>query len=354
MTWTSPGLTRRRRGKGFEYIDHRGRRVTDDSVLERIRSLAIPPAWTDVWICPHENGHIQAVGTDDAGRRQYLYHQAWRERRDQEKFERMLEFARCLPRLREVVDRDVAQNDLDRRKVLACAVRLLDRGYFRIGGERYAEETGSVGVATLRKDQVKVDGEEVVFHYTAKGGKERLQQLVDPDVAEAFADMKRRRTGGLELLAWREDGEWRDVKSADVNAYLKEASGFECSAKDFRTWHATVLAAVMLARAPEEAGTKTSRRRAVPQAVKNVSEFLGNTPTVCRKSYIDPRVVDRFNDGITIAGALEGVSVEEIVAGDPELQKEIEDAVLDLIENDGASRSARGSRTAGGVGTEAA
>ena len=329
---SGPGIRRRRRGKGFEYLDDDGRRVTEPSVIERIRELAIPPAWEDVWICPYPMGHIQATGTDAAGRKQYRYHDIWRERRDAEKFEEMIDFARALPRLRERVAKDLRRNGMPREKVLACAMRLLDRGFFRIGSENYAEENDTYGIATMRKDHVEVSQDQVTFDYEAKGGQRRVQVIGDPEVAEVARAMKRRRGGGEELLAYKEGQRWADVKSADVNAYLKEATGGDFSAKDFRTWSGTVLAAVALAVAGMASTSKAARTRAKSRAVKEVARYLGNTPAVCRASYIDPRVFDRFDGGLTIGGALPEL-VEDTAAW-PDVQRAVEEAVLDLIARD--------------------
>ncbi|HEY6781365.1 MAG TPA: hypothetical protein VI111_10440, partial [Thermoleophilaceae bacterium] len=211
---SGPGIRRRRRGKGFEYLDSDGRRVTEPSVLTRIRELGIPPAWEDVWICPYPMGHIQATGSDVAGRKQYRYHDRWRERRDREKFEQMEQFARSLPRLREQVEGDLALDGMPRERALACAARLLDRGFFRIGSEDYAEENETYGVATLRKRHVSFEGaDRVVFDYEAKGGKRRLQALGDPALAEVVRILVRRRGGGEELLAFKRGRRWVDVKS---------------------------------------------------------------------------------------------------------------------------------------------
>ncbi len=326
---SGPGIRRRRRGKGFEYLDGDGRRVTEPSVLERIQELAIPPAWEDVWICPYPMGHIQATGIDAAGRKQYRYHDKWRERRDAEKFEEMIDFARALPRLRERVAKDLRKRGMPRDKVLAAAMRLLDLGFFRIGSENYAEENDTYGIATMRKRHVKVSGETVTFDYEAKGGHRRVQAIGDPELAKIAREMKKRSGGGEELLAYKEGGRWADVKSADINAYLKEAAGGDFSAKDFRTWSGTVLAAVALAVAGMAAGSKTSRKRAKTRAVKEVARYLGNTPAVCRASYIDPRVFDRFDGGLTIGGALPELG--EDTAPWPVVQRAVEEAVLDLI-----------------------
>jgi DNA topoisomerase I len=329
---SGPGIRRRRRGKGFEYLDDDGRRVTEPAVLERIRELAIPPAWDEVWICPYPMGHIQATGTDAAGRKQYRYHDRWRERRDAEKFEEMIDFARALPRLRARAEKDLAQEGMPREKVLACAMRLLDRGFFRIGSENYAEENDTYGIATMRKDHVEVSQDQVTFDYEAKGGQRRVQVIGDPEVAEVARAMKRRRGGGEELLAYKEGRRWVDVKSADINAYLKQATGGDFSAKDFRTWSGTVLTAVALAVAGMASTSKAARTRAKSRAVKEVARYLGNTPAVCRASYIDPRVFDRFDGGLTIGGALPEL-VEDTAAW-PDVQRAVEEAVLDLIAND--------------------
>jgi DNA topoisomerase IB len=326
------GISRRRRGKGFEYLDADGRRITEASVLERIRELAIPPAWEDVWICPYPMGHIQATGVDAAGRKQYRYHDRWRQRRDAEKFESMIRFAGALPQLRVRVAKDLRRKGMPRDKVLACAVRLLDRGFFRIGSEDYAEENDTYGIATMQKRHVTVDGDQVSFDYEAKGGQRRLQTIGDPEVAGLVRALRRRRGGGIELLAYKAGNRWVDVKSADINEYIKDAAGEEFSAKDFRTWSGTVLAAVALAVSGPAHGTKTSRKRAKVRAVKEVARYLGNTPAVARTSYIDPRVFDRFDGGLTIAGVLPEL-VEDTAAW-PDLQGAIEEGVLDLLAKD--------------------
>jgi DNA topoisomerase-1 len=329
---SGPGITRRARGKGFEYLDEEGRRVSEDEVLHRIRELAIPPAWKNVWICPYPNGHLQAVGTDSAGRKQYIYHQEWRRRRDQEKFDQMLDFARSLPELRRTCATYLARPGLDRERVLACAVRLLDRGFFRIGGEDYAEQNQTYGLATMQKRHVRVTGNLIAFDYAAKGGKRRIQSLVDSEVAEVVQALKRRRGGGDELLAYKEGRLWTDVKSDDINAFLKETTQGDFSAKDFRTWSATVLAAVAVAVSGTAAASVTARKRAVTRAVKEVAHYLGNTPAVCRASYIDPRVFDRYRSGWTIHPALDALGdVAEL--GDPATQGPIEAAVLDLLDD---------------------
>jgi DNA topoisomerase-1 len=302
---STPGILRRRRGRGFEYLNGDGERVDDPELIERIRALAIPPAWQDVWICPHPNGHIQATGIDAAGRKQYRYHDLWRERRDAEKFESMERFGRALPKLRRQVVEDLALEGMPREKAVACAVRLLDLGFFRIGSEDYAEENETYGVATMQRRHVTVSDDEVTFDYEAKGGQRRVQTIADPEVAEAVRALKRRRGGGDELLAYRNGRRWVDVKSPDINEYVKAIAGEEFSAKDFRTWSGTVLAAVALAVSDSVGRSVSSRKRAKARAVKEVAHYLGNTPTVARTSYIHPRVFDCFDGGSTIADALD-------------------------------------------------
>jgi len=325
-----PGLTRHRHRRGFRFHDEHGDPIDDEETLGRVRGLVIPPAWREVWICPAPDGHIQATGLDEAGRKQYRYHDAWRVRRDAAKFDDMLAFARLLPALREEVARELARGELDRDGVMAVAVRLLDRGFFRVGGEDYAGENGSFGLATIRREHVTQRGETVVFDYPGKSGKRRLQAVVDPEVAAAVRTLKRRRGGGEELLAYKETGpatRWRDVRSEDVNAWLKERTGQDVSAKEFRTWGATVLAAVGLAVSGRANATRSARKRAVTRAVKEVAGYLGNTPAVARSSYIDPRVIDRFADGQAIDVATVGED-----PGDPAGQVPVERAVLELIE----------------------
>ena len=329
---SEPGITRRRRGRGFEFLDPDGARVDDEATVARIRELALPPAWQDVWICLQPHGHLQATGVDAAGRKQYLYHADWRTRRDQEKFDEMLEFAKALPRLRRVVKRDLRGDALDLDRVLGCAVRLLDLGMFRIGSEDYAETNKSYGLATLRKEHVSIDGDRIWFDYPGKSNQRRKHWVVDPLVMPVVSALKRRRGGSPELLAYRRGRRWVDVTSADVNEYVKRATGGEFSAKDFRTWHGTVLAAVALA--GEVPRSKAARKRRENDAVKGVSFFLGNTPAVCRASYIDPRVFDRFHSVWTIA--LPGRSGEELLANEP-ARRRAERAVIDLISEPEAS-----------------
>ena len=324
-----PGWTRRRAGKGFVYLDELGRRLAAED-RERCKLLVIPPAWEQVWICPAPNGHLQAVGTDDAGRRQYIYHEQWRIKRDKSKHDRVLTVADRLPLARKRVIKDLKLDGMPRERALATAFRLLDLGFFRIGGEAYAETNNSYGLATVRKEHVTMQGGSVIFEYTAKSGQERLVALADDLVAEAVRTLLRRgRGGGPELLAYKENGRWHDVSSAEINDYIKDKVGGEVSAKDFRTWHGTVIAEVALAAQNEKARTQTARKRAVSSAMKNVSLYLGNTPAVARKSYVDPRVIDLFNDGVTISPALVDLDTNLF---DGVTHGRIETAVLNLLQ----------------------
>lgn len=328
---SSAGIVRRKRGKGFEYLYPEGRKVREPEVRQRISDLVIPPAWSDVWICLQANGHIQAMGTDAAGRRQYIYHQQWRSRRDQEKFDHMVEFALSRPGIRENTARHLRKRRLDKERVLAAAVRLLDRGFFRIGGEGYAEQNQTYGLATIERRHVTLEpGHVLAFDYVAKSGKRRLMSVVDPEVYKVVEGLKKRR-GGKRLLAYQDENQaWVPVRSIDINTYIKQVSGSDFTAKDFRTWAATVLAAIALSVSAEASRSPSSRKRAISRAIKEVSEYLGNTPAVCRSSYIDPRVFDRYNAGYTIAGALESLGDIDVF-GEPAFQGAIETAVLDLI-----------------------
>ena len=330
---SEPGIRRIRRGRGFTFKEEDGTPVEDAETLERINELAIPPAWKDVWICPAPNGHIQATGIDDAGRKQYRYHDAWRTKKDREKHEEMLDFARRLPAMRKKVDEDLKLRGLVRDRVLACSVRLLDRGFFRVGTEQYSNpENESFGLATLRKRHVSFERGHVLFDYKAKGSKRHQQELADPEVIKVLKPLAQRNGGGHELLAYREGRSgWRDVKSSEINEYLKEVMDGDFSAKDFRTWNATVIAAVGLAQGEEEAAkSRTARKRVANRTVKTVATYLNNTPAVCKASYIDPRVFDRFDSGATIRRALDR-EIKETEPGDFPNREAIEAAVLDLL-----------------------
>lgn len=324
-----PGIERIRRGRGFGYRRHNGTWVRDPAALKRIRALAIPPAWDDVWICADERGHLQAAGTDAAGRRQYRYHDDWRRRRDTQKFARIEAFAAGLPALRDQIEADLRLDGLPRARVLACAARLLDEASFRIGSESYASSNGSFGLATLRRSHVTLSGDEARFDYRAKSGRRRVHTVHDPQAISVLRLLVERSGGGRELLVYREGDAWRDVRSADINGYLKGCLGDGHSAKDFRTWQATVLAGVEVATQPSPPGRRAQEDR-IRAVIERVAEQLGNTPAVCRASYIDPRVFERFREGITIAPALDdlppGTDLNERTE-----REAIESAVLQLL-----------------------
>jgi DNA topoisomerase I len=322
---SSKGWTRRRAGKGFVYLDSDGTRVPDEAVA-RIKSLVIPPAWQDVWICPVDNGHIQATGIDAAGRKQYLYHPDWRAKRDAEKFDRVLEVATKLPRARAAVLEHITLDGMPLERAAATAVRLLDLGYFRIGSDVYTDENGSFGLTTLERRHVTRKRGRLVFCFIGKSGKEHCIEIDDPLSVEAVQRMRRRRDGGDRLLAYQQSRRWLPLDAALVNDYLRETTGAEITAKDFRTWHATVLAAEALADSKEPGTTKTARARAVRSAMVEVSEYLGNTPTIARASYVDPRVVDRYESGETVADA-----VRRRFSTPEERQAALERAVLRLL-----------------------
>jgi DNA topoisomerase IB len=324
-----PGIVRKRRGRGFTYQWEDGRTVTEPDVLARIHDLVLPPAWRDVWICPVANGHIQAVGTDAAGRRQYRYHDRWRVLRDRAKHDQVLLVARRLPRARAAVAKHLVLPGYPRERVLAAAFQLLDLGFFRIGSEQYADENGSYGLATIRREHVALNGGAVVFDYPAKNGKQRIQHLADEDLRAVVKGLLSRRDDQPELLAYKRGRRWTDVRSDDINAYLREVIGVDASAKDFRTWHATVLMAVALAVSREVADSPGKRRRAVARAYQEVAEYLGNTPAVARASYVDPRIVDLYDEGSTVLRALEQATRD---GGEgPFLHGAVERAVLRLL-----------------------
>jgi DNA topoisomerase IB len=328
-----PGWTRRRAGKGFVYLDGSGNRLADDQV-QRCKLLVIPPAWEQVWICPVPNGHLQAVGTDDAGRRQYLYHEQWRLKRDRLKHDKVLQVAARLPEARRAVAQDLQLEGMPYERALGTAFRLLDLGFFRIGGEAYAEANNSYGLATIQKEHVSIENGSVIFNYVAKSGQERYVALADDLVLRAVRDLLTRRSGGPELLAYKDGRHWRDVSSNDINSYIKTQVGEEMSAKDFRTWHGTVIAEVVLAEANETAKTIRARRRAVSNAMKEVAGYLGNTPAVSRSSYVDARVIDLFNDGVTIPPQLAATDTD---LSDGTTHGKIETAVLNLLRSEDES-----------------
>ncbi|MEI2784658.1 MAG: DNA topoisomerase IB [Candidatus Nanopelagicales bacterium] len=281
---TSNGWTRRRRGRGFAYLDHEGQRLSPEDSAQ-CKALVIPPAWVDVWISPHPNGHIQAVGTDEAGRRQYLYHPQWREQRDAEKFDRVLDFGRSLPAARKLAERHLALPGMPFERSLAAAFRFLDLGGLRVGGEAYE----GTGLATLRRDHTSTRHGVIRLRFTGKSGKDHDLIIDDAELLAVVRTLLRRRGGGEELLAYKSDGVWRDVTSADINAYLSQI-GVLGTAKDFRTWQAGLRALSQLAGAD---GSK----RAVTQAMQAAAEHLGNTPAIAKNSYVDPRLVQAYWDG---------------------------------------------------------
>jgi DNA topoisomerase-1 len=325
-----PGFTRVTAPGGFAYLDVDGAPLTDAASLDRIRALTIPPAWQAVWICPDPLGHLQATGIDAAGRRQYRYHDVWSQQHTHVKFEHMVAFARTLPTMRERVLATMrGGHDLDRGRVLACSVRLLDVGMFRIGSEVYEKEDGHLGLATIAKANVSMQNGRAIFDYIAKEGVHRVHAVADPCCVEIVGGLKRRRGGGDHLLAFREGRVWHQVHAPLINAHLKTLIGDSFSAKNFRTWNGTVLAAVALAGHEEDGASERGRGRAIRQATTEVSQVLGNTPAVARGSYIDPRVFDRFQCGVTIASGLRRIEDQGLPA--EERRAAVELAVLDLL-----------------------
>ncbi|BBZ32955.1 DNA topoisomerase IB [Mycolicibacterium confluentis] len=339
---SSQGITRRRCGKGFAYTGPDGSPLTDDATLARIKDLVIPPAWKKVWISPFANGHIQAVGTDIAGRRQYLYHVRWQQERSEEKFDRVLEMSRHLPEWRAQVAQDLAGRGLTRERVLALALYLLDRGYFRAGGEQYAEENESYGLATLLCEHVNVRGSSVVFDYPAKSGVQRQLELEDPEVSRAVKALLKRGSRTERLLVCRTAQGWTDVRASDLNARFKEMVGEEYSVKDLRTWHGTVLGAAAFGDA-DPATTKRQTKKIEAAVMKEVSGELGNTPAVARGSYVDPRVVAGYEQGLTIASAVRRAAKEtEPAAAQAILEKATRSLINRVGKGSAASRRPQG------------
>jgi DNA topoisomerase I len=290
-----PGIRRRKAGKGFAYLNPDGSKVEDPATLDRIRSLAIPPAYTDVWICPRPNGHIQATGRDAKGRKQYRYHQQFREIRESTKYEKMLDFARCLPALRAKIDEHMGLRGLPREKVLATVVHLLETTLIRVGNEDYARQNKSYGLTTLRDPHVTVEGPQLRFQFKGKSGKTWRLKVKDRRVArivKACQDLP-----GQDLFQYLDEaGESQSVTSADVNAYLKEITGSDITAKDFRTWAGTVLAALAL-KEFETFDSEAKAKRNIRAAIETVASRLGNTPTICRKCYVHPEVFTSYLEG---------------------------------------------------------
>jgi DNA topoisomerase-1 len=295
---TGPGWTRRKSGRGFRFLDESGNTLTDPEARARILDLVIPPAWADVWISPYPNGHIQAVGTDEAGRRQYIYHEAWREKQDVAKFERCLDFAEALPGVRPTVTRHLRGEPTERDTVLAAMFRLLDAAAPRIGGARYADENGSYGLSTLLGEHLIVSGDVVTLHFPGKSAQQWHSEVTDPDLAAVLRSLRRRRGKSSRVFAWKNGRRWRVLGAEDANDYIRGLAGESFSAKDFRTLHGSSLAAQSLAASgPEE--TMTGRKRATVAAVKAAASALGNTPAIARSSYIDPRILTLYENGRT-------------------------------------------------------
>jgi DNA topoisomerase-1 len=296
---SQPGIRRRLRGKNFAYLRADGSRVKDTATLARIKRLAIPPAWADVWISPHHNGHVQATGRDARGRKQYRYHEDWRSQRDENKFGRMLAFALALPRIRRRVKRDLGRRGMPREKALATVVRLLESTLIRVGNDEYARQNESYGLTTMHNGHARVAGSHIRFSFRGKSAKRHEIRLRDPQLARIVRRCQD--IPGQELFAYEdEDGQPRDVGSQDVNDYLRTIVGADFTAKDFRTWAGTVLAAVAL-REFEEVTHQTQAKKNVVTAIEAVARMLGNTPTVCRKCYVHPGILDSYLAGDTIA-----------------------------------------------------
>ena len=290
-----PGIRRKRSGRGFAYTDRDGVPIRDKGELGRIRRLAIPPAWTDVWISPSPIGHIQATGRDARGRKQYRYHERWREVRDEAKYGRLIDFAKALPRIRKRVDADLARPGVPRERVLATAVRILDQTFMRVGNSEYARENGSFGLTTLRSRHVEVVGSRILFRFRGKSGKDHEVDVRDRRLARVVTRLEH--LPGQELFRYLDDeGEPRAIGSEDVNAYLGEISGEDLTAKDFRTWAGTVLAARALAELGSARNERVARKRIV-QAVDVVAARLGNTRAICRKCYVHPAIIDAYEAG---------------------------------------------------------
>jgi DNA topoisomerase IB len=325
----APGITRVRCGRGYRYRGPDGTPVTDSGEVRRIKELVVPPGWNDVWICPSPEGHIQACGTDDAGRRQYLYHAEWRRRREEGKYDRMLDFAELLPGIRGTLAEHLDRRGPGRERVLAAAVRLIDLGFLRAGGEAYAARNDSYGVASLLREHVRRKRGTVVFEFPGKSGKDQRVECAEPEICRVVAGLQRVRSPGQDLFAYRVGDGWHDVNTDDLNSYLREVAGEEHTVKEFRTWHATVLAAVGVAVAvPPQDDRALARLRA--HVVSEVADYLGNTEAVARDSYIDPRVLRLHERGVTVAASLPELG-SGVSAGELATQGGVETAVLRML-----------------------
>ncbi|MBC8120956.1 MAG: DNA topoisomerase IB [Gemmatimonadaceae bacterium] len=327
VTDIDPGIRRQRSGKGFRYIGIKGEPIRDPAELKRIQSLAIPPAYTDVWICPHSNGHLQATGRDAKKRKQYRYHPRWRKVRDEAKYDRMMAFGKALPRIRASTDRDLGRPGLPREKVLATVVRLLEATLIRVGNEEYAKTNRSFGLTTLRNRHVAIEGSTLQFEFRGKSGKYHTISVKDRRLAKIVE--RCRDIPGYELFQYLdEDGGRQTIDSADVNAYLQESTGQDFTAKDFRTWAGTVLAALALQEF-EAFDSQTQAKKNIVQAIETVAERLGNTPSICRKCYVHPAVIDSYLDGSMIQ-TLKQLAEQEMTESLHELPAE-EAAVMALL-----------------------
>lgn len=294
----SPGFTRQKAGTGFMYFDTKGNHITDPEIVDRINSLAIPPAYTDVWICPHDNGHIQATGLDDRGRKQYKYHTDWQNARQATKYNRMREFGRALPKIRRQVNSDLSLPGVPREKVIATLVQLLEKTLIRVGNEEYAKENQSIGLTTMQNKHVEVDAHEITF--TFKGKSNQYHEITLQDKRLASIVTKLQDLPGQELFQYVDDNDnLHEIHSEDINQYLQDITGQEFTAKDFRTWKGTVLAAKALAKC-EDCTSKTQAKRNLNQAIKKVASELGNTPAVCRKAYIHPELIATYTTTLTL------------------------------------------------------
>ena len=324
---TAPGIRRRRAGRGFTYIGPDGKGVKDRVVLERIRGLAIPPAWTDVWICTSRLGHLQATGRDARGRKQYRYHPDWHAHRDEAKYDRVIAFGRALPRIRKRVDRDLRRQGVPKERVLAAIVRLLERTRVRVGNEEYARENRSFGLTTMLGRHAQVGSTRIRFRFRGKGGKANEVEISDARLARIVGRCQD--LPGQELFAYLDDqGEVRSVGSSDVNDYLREITGRDFTAKDFRTWTGTVLAASAMAQL-DPVSSDAQGRRSVARAIEQVAEGLGNTPAVARRAYVHPGVIDAYLEGDTVRRA--AASTTEAAADPTADLASREGAVLALL-----------------------
>ena len=331
-----PGYTRKSKDDDFEWLDAEGKVIRDEQRLLRLKCLAIPPAWTDVWVSPLANGHIQATGRDARGRKQYVYHERWREVRDENKYDRIISFGKALPRIRKRVAQDLKLPGLSREKVLATVVQLLERTFIRIGNEEYARENKSFGLTTMKDRHVEVKGAKLRFRFRGKSGREHEVDVTDGHIAKIISKLQD--LPGQDLFQYIDgDGEIRDIKSQDVNEYLREITGEDFSAKDFRTWAGTVLTAIAL-NAQEKFETQKQAKSNINTAIRAVAKILGNTPAICRKCYVHPAVLENYVDQKSIDG-LKAMTEEALEQEDVDLRSS-EAAVLKLLKSRLAKKAA--------------